>query len=510
MNDARVEAPRLGAVFPVGLTLPSTVARIRRDPTSASVVGLALLAAGLTALRLSRPAGLLYASSFDTSIYLGSAIRLVHGVLPYRDFVMLQPPGSVLLMTPFALISKVLGSRAALVMVNLCTPLLAFVDVALVGRLVRHRGWRAAAIACGFVAVCPFLYNALLNGMLEPLMVLFCLLGAILLFERDRLSSGRRIALGGLAFGFAGSVLVAAIVPTLVAGALCCRSVRGRLLPFAGGVAAGFLIPALPFFVAAPGAFLRDVVFAQLGRASGAQRTDVMLRLSYMTFGGKPLLTILTVGAVVATVVLAFTLVRRGLTALDWYVLATAVAMVALQFAIANYWDHFGVMLLPYTALLVGISAHRLMSWRRRWGALLLPALAAVLGAIVLATVVQRIESEAGGDYGPAIDAVVPPGGCALSDLYPLLVMSDRFSSNVPACTPMVDAYATRLVYAYEPTGALAFDAAISHADYLVLSEPLDKALWGSDFEQIRARVGSEFHPVRSGGLLIYVRNSRF
>ena len=53
--------------------------------------------------------------------------------------------------------------------------------------------------------------------LLEPWLVLFCLLGALAVFDGDRLAgSRRRLVWGGVAFGFAGAVKVWAILPVLV------------------------------------------------------------------------------------------------------------------------------------------------------------------------------------------------------------------------------------------------------------------------------------------------------
>ena len=41
---------------------------------------------------------------YDEGVYLGAATRLVNGALPYRDFVLVHPPGIVLLMFPVALV----------------------------------------------------------------------------------------------------------------------------------------------------------------------------------------------------------------------------------------------------------------------------------------------------------------------------------------------------------------------------------------------------------------------
>ncbi len=246
-------------------------------------VAMALVAVGLQVLRLTRPGGVLAGGSYDTALYLGSAIRLFHGVLPYRDFALLQPPGLVLMMSPFALLSLAIGSRGALIVISLCTPLLAGANVLLLGRLLAHRGWRAALTACALLAVYPAMYAALLDGLLEPLMCFFCLLGAVLIFDGDGFAGRRRIIAGGAAFGFAVTVLVAAVLPGLVMAAVCIRHAR-RLLPFAAGGLAGCLVPLLPFFALAPGSVLHDIVLTQLQRVPGAHPHPLATRLSEATF----------------------------------------------------------------------------------------------------------------------------------------------------------------------------------------------------------------------------------
>ena len=83
----------------------------------------------------------------------------------------------------------------------------------------------------------------------------------------------RRVALAMLedrhsiaaAFGFAGAVKAWAIVAVLVVAMLCLPHLR-RMAVYVAGVAAGFLIPVVPFAVAAPRVFYNDVVVAQLAR----------------------------------------------------------------------------------------------------------------------------------------------------------------------------------------------------------------------------------------------------
>ncbi|HEV3069151.1 MAG TPA: hypothetical protein VGY50_14955, partial [Streptosporangiaceae bacterium] len=74
--------------------------------------GLAMLAATLLALAirlytLTRPGYLTGVTEYDDGVYLGGAIRLLQGSLPYHDFAFVQPPGILLLMAPVAVLGKI-------------------------------------------------------------------------------------------------------------------------------------------------------------------------------------------------------------------------------------------------------------------------------------------------------------------------------------------------------------------------------------------------------------------
>ena len=57
-----------------------------------------------------RGGGLLgVADYYDDGVYYAAATGLVHGRLPYQDFLLLHPPGMTLLLTPFAAAAQVIG-----------------------------------------------------------------------------------------------------------------------------------------------------------------------------------------------------------------------------------------------------------------------------------------------------------------------------------------------------------------------------------------------------------------
>ena len=86
------------------------------------------------------------------------------------------------------------------------------------------RWWRP-----GLMAVFPAEIAATHTLLLEPLLDLFCLLGAVLVFEGDRIrDGGRRLLLGGLALGFAGTIKGWALIPGGGPRCSCLPHVRRR------------------------------------------------------------------------------------------------------------------------------------------------------------------------------------------------------------------------------------------------------------------------------------------
>jgi len=149
--------------------------------------GGAVIAAGpalaLRLYQLSRPGYLFGLTEYDDGTFFGNSVRLAYGAIPYRDFVSVEPPGSTLLMLPVALIAKVVGTAWGFAMARVLTMCADVVSVTLVGLLVRHRGPLAAVLACGILAVYPDGIVAAHTLLLEPWLNLFCLAGAVAVFD---------------------------------------------------------------------------------------------------------------------------------------------------------------------------------------------------------------------------------------------------------------------------------------------------------------------------------------
>ena len=541
---------KAGAKAPAGGSAArSRLAAAWRDPTIVVIAAATVLALGLRIYELSRPGYLFGLTEYDDGSYFGSAVHLVGGVLPYRDFIFVQPPGILLLMAPVALVAKVTGTAAGMAIGRVLTLLASAAGVVLVGLLVRHRGALAALIACGVLAVFPDAIAGAHTVLVEPWLVLFCLLGAVAVFDRDRLTaSGRRLAWGGAAFGFAGAIEGWALVPVLVVLAISLPWVR-RALTFAAGVAAAFLIAVLPFAVLAPGRFYQSLIVAQVGHRAAVLRVSVWARLkemaglSHANLPGRAdllvthlhlrmhstivftvvILVLLTVGGLAAEIAVT----RRPPPPLDGFALATTALIVALFMLPTQLHPHFAAFLAPFLGLAIALPAARLLtpSWERgKDGGARRPARGALAWAwvatglaaalLVVFTIFQvRAEGQlkafiapTGPDSIAAFARPIPPGSCVAPDEVAFLILANRFVTHVPGCSPMVDGTGTDLALSRggtpgtgagrNPAVAAAWRQEFAHAQYAWLSALSRRRIAWSP--ALRAYFASHFVPVMS------------
>jgi alpha-1,2-mannosyltransferase len=363
------------------------------------IAACAALALLLRAYQLSRPGYLLGVTEYDDGAMFGDTLQFVSGVIPYRDFQMVQPPGIMLIMAPAALLAKVIGAANGLAVARILTVGADTVNVVLLGLLVRHRGPLTAGIACGLYAVYPDALVASHTMLLEPWLNLCCLLAALALFDGDRLagtgtpmaadparaprlSDTARLAWAGVAFGFAANVKIWALAPLGVAGLLLLigawrrpapaagppatagRRAAARLRPaatLAGGAVLGLGLPLLPFAVLAPGGLARGVLIGQLARNSGGQRQP-LARLVDMAGlrllpGGSPEHTLLVVIVVVLLACYAWAHVAAGRHPawLDAYAAIAAIVVTVMFLWPRLYYSHYGAFAGPFLALAVAL-----------------------------------------------------------------------------------------------------------------------------------------------------------
>ena len=433
-------------------------------PISVAIGACTLLALALRLLLLSRPGYLMGVTEYDDGPYFGSAVSLIHGILPYRSFILVQPPGITLLMIPSALLSKVTGTATAMATGRILTTLASSAGVLLVGLLVRHRGLLAVIVSCGIVAVYPDSVSTARTILVEPWLVMFCLLGALVLFDRDHLTSSRkRLFWGGVAFGFAGCVEVWAIFPVLVLVVMLLPQIR-RAGVYVGGVAVGFLVPVIPFAALAPKRFYQSLYVAQVAPRAGSTRVPLPARLSHMLGISNPGLlpahprvliltaTALLVIVVAAMIAVAWRVLRQAPPALDWFALATTGVIVVMFMWPDQFHYHFAAFLAPFFAMSIALPLTRLLQalsqgtgrlsatdGQRLW----IPAtVVAGLAIAVLALDQGSFESHVQlplAPVAPAVERIIPKGACVATDQVSYLLMANRFSPGQPNCPHMLD-----------------------------------------------------------------------
>jgi hypothetical protein len=433
----------------------------------AAFLGPVLLAAFLVAHHLLQAhalGGFVNADdSYDDGAYFGAAVRFAYGVIPYRDFTFPQPPGSFLLLAPIGLLSHVVGSAAGLAAARCLTGLACVCNVALAGRLVRRRGAVAVFTAGTALAVFPFTAYVDASARVDPYLVAFCLIGLNLL-SHVRLTR-RRVVLAGLALGFASTVKLWAGPVILAALLVLAWRRRPLVAPLAAGVVLGAAAPCLPFLVASPSNFLREVVVDQLTRTPPPHGATFPIVSRLLWIGGMPSLPnglgLAMVILVSVLVVVAFRWDRCHLDLTSWLCLAAG-AMAFFEMALSpefyTYYPYFPAALL---APLLGVSAAHFVAaasaaLRRRHAAGGTGAMAAGVwvAAVVLAAGLfflpesmafpQALRSTS---PGPMIASHVPRAACTVTDEPTLLLEAGRFESPAPRCAQFVDPFGMYLAY---------------------------------------------------------------
>jgi hypothetical protein len=483
--------------------------------------GLAMLAGTLLALAirlytLTRPGYLTGVTEYDDGVYLGGAIRLLQGSLPYHDFAFVQPPGILLLMAPVAVLAKIGATTHAMAAARLLTVLASTACVPLAGSLVRYRGVLVTLVTCGLLAIYPDDIATAHTLILEPWLNLFCLLGVCIAFRRGRLASSRRLLWAGVAIGFAGTVKYWAALPAVLLLAVCLLTGNGwtgrvrRAGTYTLGVIAGFVLPVLPFFAFAPAAFVRSTLFDQAARAGSY--VPVSLRLAHLTGlidvldgGGHFSLTsgahsllagsgaAATSNASVGWLPYVVALLGAGVLAigylwepgrpspLEWYVLATAVATVAAVLGYSAFFYHYPAFAAPWLALSAGCAVGALAS-----GFAGRPQVRrAIIGccAVAVLAVAAFQASELSGLRATSVypdRALIPAGSCVVSDQISLAIAANRFTAARPGCPDVLDGLAQTLVLsngvsvqggaASHPAVVAAWQSILSRADYVWLS----------------------------------------
>lgn len=379
---------------------------VRRMLSPLVVAGVFAVTVAARLVPLLRGGGLRGYGSYDDSVYFAAALGWVHGRWPYRDFLLLQPPGLVVALSPFAALGHWFGDSGGLAVARLAWMLLGGLTAAgLVALLWRTS--RSAAVVAG-------LFYALFwpASMVERVTDLegpqnFLLVTALVLlqpFRPPRASwRARRLAAltAGVALGLALSIKIWEIAPIIVlAGWLAWKRDRRESGRLGVGVITAVTAVCLPFFLVAPRQMWTMVVADQLNRpwhAGWAKRLVDSTGTSHLLPTSRP-----GAGLVIVLLIIAIVVVlacRRPGARL-------VAALFGVEFGTLlkapPTYVHYGAFIAPSLAILLGVATAEAvdlmgqlgsMTVRRLGGGLVTVGVGAVLVLLASGQAAARVDA---------------------------------------------------------------------------------------------------------------------
>lgn len=403
---------------------------------------------------------------YDDGVHYAAGVHLLAGSLPYRDYVLVHPPGIAVLMLPFALIGQLVTDPAGVAAARVFFALLGTLNTLMLGILLRRWGYPAVIAGAGIYAVGSIATIAERSIMLSPILGA-CVLAALLAMRDYRLAPRRAVTVAAIFLGLALCFKLWAVLPILVVAVMVAvRCGPPLLLRFLVAGAATCLFVMGPFFILAPGAMFTDVILAQVARTDGTAK-DLVHRLGdFAGIHAVPWVLFL-LGALVALCIVAAAAVglSRGRKPRErgeefWWAMLASVVVCALL-ASASFFDHYPNFAAPYLALCLGVfvgacaaalsrrqaSQDRQTGWKPRAPG----AVMAALGLALLIPVGVRgfvLEPQPlPGVVGADLVAAAAPYDCVFSTYAYMGIMSNSLSRSMRhGCDSIVDVFGTRMV----------------------------------------------------------------
>ncbi|MGB7983261.1 MAG: hypothetical protein WCF36_20970 [Candidatus Nanopelagicales bacterium] len=447
------------------------------------VLALVLLALAVRFGVVWSSGGLGALNGYDDGVYFSATTGLLHGLVPYRDFVLLHPPGMLVLAAgPIsAAYAAGLSDSDALAVMRVLFVCLGGINTALVFLAGRHLSRVTGVVAGSLYAVWGPAIREERTMLLEAVVILGMLTAlALVPAVSNREVSGRwRPLVAGLVGGLAVATKLWALVPVvLIFGALLVVGRWRRALAYAASATAAAAAIAGPFLVLAPGPMWRMVVLAQAGRPERGEnrlaRFAEMGNLSAWPFSvlADPTLptgpvdpnaaheaflatgvgTAVTATVVVLAVVAAIVVAWRLPPARTWVALLVVASVVLLATPI--FYSGYASFVAPAAVLVLGAVAH--LVWTssavrdRRVARVGVAASATVL--LVLMTW-GAVLTDRGAPIRPPLGPVVADATCVASDSPAAIVLADRLRANLDnGCPPVFDF--SGVVYTFDRAGS--------------------------------------------------------
>jgi alpha-1,2-mannosyltransferase len=412
----------------------------RPGPLTWLMLAIGALALAVRLASVLRGGGLEGVFGYDDGVYYTGADSLVSGRAPYRDFVLLHPPGILLVLTPFAAVGRWLSDPVGFALARAFFLALGALNAVLLTKIAGRLGIVAATTAGLFYAAWyPSMY-AERTTLLEGLGTTALLVALVILFRVHGVSA-RGQMLAGVALGLGTTVKIWGIVLVLVV-VLWQLGENGRRSSarVAAGAALAIAAVCLPFFLLAPGPMIRMVVLAQIGRANS--RTSLFGRLAGMSslnvdlagWGGWSLALAAGCAAALLLLATAYAWWQRSSRIFVILLLATGAVLVASP----SYFEHYGELVAAPLALTLAVAAQRFTAWgahrQRSVRALTMTTVLAPLAVLVITASMTTFGTTLS---WPDRDRARALAGCVVGDVPTVLIELDVLSSDLERSCPV-------------------------------------------------------------------------
>lgn len=229
------------------------------------VIALFIFAFAVRFVSLLSAGGLDAVLGYDDGVYYSAATAFNHGLMPYRDFVMVHPPGILVLLSPFTWLGHLNSDSVGFIAARIFFMGIGATSTVLV-YLIGRRFSRLTAIIAGLTyAVWVPLVRIERTPYLEGIGSL-ALLIALYLIPHAKVVRNR-IAIAGIALGYAVSTKLWFALPVLVifAWLLFAKQIKSALVLGASSLVT-FLITIAWFWYHAGSRFWDLILVAQLNR----------------------------------------------------------------------------------------------------------------------------------------------------------------------------------------------------------------------------------------------------
>ena len=432
-----------GGSVPVGAVPPHAGSNVAAAAAAASrwwrlivpaVIGTLAFACRL--VPVLRGGGLSGVDTYDPSVYYAAAVGLFSGRMPYRDFLLLHPPGILLALQPFAALGAVVGDPVAMESARVAFMLLGAGSSLLVYRiLLPHHRYAAALGAAAYAVWYPAIY-AERSVRLEALATFVLLLGIVAVQRSLARPSSLALVAAGALFGLGATIKIWGVVPVgALAVWLAVRSGwRGAASALAGATAAIAVVIA-PFAPAGPQLW-EMVVLDQLGRPRSPQplvtRLVDVLGLRFLPPAEATVPAAILGAFAVVALVLALRL-RLG----ELVVLVTLANTVVLLLG-PTWFIHYPAFVAAPLCLVYGAAAGELARMRRaRWVRVPAAVMAAAAVSLLGSSMLEAREGTAFPDQllrGVLADRP----GCVTTDNPTTLIFSNTLRRNLSEGCPLV------------------------------------------------------------------------